>query len=276
MPLKGKQSERKDKTYEEIYGKRRAKEIKNKLSIRFSGDNNPSKKNNIKIKLGWGRFKQTKKYQEWLNKQKTHPNHLGIKFSKKRKENISLSKIGKPNKKVSITRKRMFKEGKLKANFPEIPTKLEKFFIFFFKKYKIPVKYVGNNKLWIGGKCPDFVNKNLKFIIEVCNKNQKNQFYGSWKKYARDRIEHFKKYGYFCFVLFEEDLKKPIVLYNFLIKNIEGVVKSNVDRIKSIEFIGEKEVGDLSMTKNHNFFLKNGILAHNTETHAGAGSYTDE
>jgi len=108
---------------------------------------------------------------------------------------------------------------------------------------------------------PDFLLPHHKIIIEC------DGYY--WHKNSRlkdsKRDKELIELGFAVL-----HFKEKEILYNF--DKVKEVIKSNVERIKSIEFVGEKEVGDLSMTQNHNFILKNGIVVHNTETHAGAGN----
>ncbi len=66
----------------------------------------------------------------------------------------------------------------------------------------MPYKYVGNGEVIIGFKNPDFINVNgEKKVIEL---------YGDyWHRNdnPQDRIDHFKKYGFDCLVIWERELK---------------------------------------------------------------------
>lgn len=68
-------------------------------------------------------------------------------------------------------------------------------------------KYVGDFQVWIGGKNPDFMNINgQKKLIE---------FYGTyWHKdeNPKDRINHFKKYGFDTLVIWDKELKNTPIL----------------------------------------------------------------
>lgn len=63
-------------------------------------------------------------------------------------------------------------------------------------------KYVGDLQFWLGGKNPDFMNVNgQKKLIEL---------YGDfWHKNdnPKDRIKHFKRYGFDTLVIWEKELK---------------------------------------------------------------------
>lgn len=68
-------------------------------------------------------------------------------------------------------------------------------------------EYVGNGKLIVGGKCPDYVSKNepeklLELFGDYWHKGQNPQ----------DRIDFFEKYGYKCLVIWENELKKEGLL----------------------------------------------------------------
>lgn len=71
-------------------------------------------------------------------------------------------------------------------------------------------KYVGNWKLWIGSKNPDFIDVNgRKKVIELFG----DYWHGSKvtgiskKEHRIERQEHFAKYGYQCCVVWEHELK---------------------------------------------------------------------
>lgn len=63
-------------------------------------------------------------------------------------------------------------------------------------------KYVGKGEFFLGGKCPDFLNvSGQKKVIEV---------YGDyWHRNdnPQDRVDHFRKYGFDCLVIWEKDLQ---------------------------------------------------------------------
>jgi len=81
-------------------------------------------------------------------------------------------------------------------------------------------KYTGDFSFMIGGKSPDFTNFEKKKVIE---------FFGSWyhgEEYRRriyndfksnkdheiERIEHFKKYGFDCLIIWGDELKSKDLL----------------------------------------------------------------
>jgi len=63
-------------------------------------------------------------------------------------------------------------------------------------------KYVGNGELVIGGRCPDYVNiDGKKRLIELFGD------YWHVKDNPQDRIDHFKKYGFDTFIIWEKEMK---------------------------------------------------------------------
>lgn len=81
------------------------------------------------------------------------------------------------------------------------PTKLEQRLMQLIKDYNLPFKYVGDGKVWIAGKCPDFININgKKQFIEVFGIYWHDIF-----DVAR-RIEHFRQYGFDTLVIWEDEL----------------------------------------------------------------------
>lgn len=100
-----------------------------------------------------------------------------------------------------------YKEKKIKQMndrqhvFPNRPEKIIDTFLT--KKYPKEWKYVGNGKAWFGDRNPDFMNINgQKKLIEV---------YGDyWHRgeTGKDRIDHFKKYGFETLILWENEIMK--------------------------------------------------------------------
>lgn len=62
-------------------------------------------------------------------------------------------------------------------------------------------QFVGDGNVWIGGKCPDFINTNgQKKLIEVLG----DFWHGP--EDVRKRADHFSKYGFKTLVLWEHDI----------------------------------------------------------------------
>jgi len=148
-------------------------------------------------------------------------------------------------KKMSKTRKRLFKEGKLKnwcegKNLPEKtkkklrlttslarkrgcynikPNKPEKIMINLIKENNLPFNYVGDGQVIIGGFNPDFLSKNPKKIIEVFGDYWHNL--SKIKNRDKKRFGEYKKYGYETLVIWEHELKNPFQVLN----KIKGFIR---------------------------------------------------
>lgn len=82
------------------------------------------------------------------------------------------------------------------------PTSLERQFIKLIEKYNLPYQYTGDGSFLIGYKNPDFVNINgAKICIEVAEP------YFHDDNYTKERVSHFAKYGWTCYVFLAEDGK---------------------------------------------------------------------
>lgn len=80
-------------------------------------------------------------------------------------------------------------------------------------------KYVGDGNVVLGKKIPDFININgQKKIIEL--------FGDYWHKNdnPQDRINHFKKYGWDCLVIWERELKETDKLKNKILSFNGGIL----------------------------------------------------
>jgi G:T-mismatch repair DNA endonuclease (very short patch repair protein) len=83
--------------------------------------------------------------------------------------------------------------------------------------------YVGDGSLIVGGRCPDFMNKNgKKKVIEL--------FGDFWHKNDNpdERIAHFRHFGFDCLVVWEHELKNEEGLRQKILEfNNGAVVKCN-------------------------------------------------
>ena len=158
-------SKLKGKTYEEIYGKDKAKIMKEKKREEFKG-----------------RIDLHNPY--WLHTKDVR-NKLSNTIKQKWKNDIQYrNKVVKSWCKSNLTG----------------PNKLEKRLISIFKNNNFSFKYVGNGDVIIGGKCPDFCNRNnllIELFGEYWHKNDNPQ----------NRIDYFKQYGYHCLIIWEHELK---------------------------------------------------------------------
>lgn len=197
--------------------------------------------------------------QKLREKRKGKKPNLGKKFSNITKEKMSLSRTGEKNsffgkkhnnetieilrskikdkwndpnsklnsaeykEKQSVLSKEKWKNEvfleKIRKSICLKPNRPENFLINLFYEMNLSYEYTGDFSFWIGGKNPDFVDKNKKKIIE---------FFGSYfhskeitgkeeKDHEDERIIHFKKYGYDCLVIWEnkmDNIKEKILEFS--------------------------------------------------------------
>jgi len=81
------------------------------------------------------------------------------------------------------------------------PNNPEKVIIALLEQAKLPFKYVGDGKIWIGRRNPDFLNINgKKQVIELLGTYWHLLFDGAQRK------EHYKQYGFDCLIIWEDEL----------------------------------------------------------------------
>ena len=116
-------------------------------------------------------------------------------------------------------------EESLKKSFKSLsikPNKPEKFIIRLIKQNNLPFKYVGDGKIWIGKRCPDFISTNGdKKIIELHGRafhdpnSRRGKVVGiPYHRTKKGTIEHYKKHGYSCLVIWDDELKEPQKVLN--------------------------------------------------------------
>jgi len=154
-------------------------------------------------------------------KERQRISHLGIKHSEETKKKLSLIMKGRecpwskgiprPDEvraKVSSSLKhryedKEFKEKAIKAimrNRAYLPAPDEKRIIALCEKYKLPFKYVGDGKIVIEGKIPDFIHtKNKKLLIEI--------YKGPVRSYEQKRIDIFSPLGFKILFLYKKYLQ---------------------------------------------------------------------
>jgi len=93
------------------------------------------------------------------------------------------------------------------------PTKPEKRLINVIQKYGLPYDYVGDGKVIIEGKCPDFINNNgAKRIIEVFgdvyHNPDKSFIEISYQRTEQGRKELFAKYGFETLILWDSRINQ--------------------------------------------------------------------
>ena len=90
------------------------------------------------------------------------------------------------------------------------PNKLEEQAILLIAKHGFPYSYCGSGKVIIGGKCPDFIHANgKKKIIEIFGVywHGEKRTGHSKETEERERVEHFRKYGFDTLVIWERELR---------------------------------------------------------------------
>lgn len=95
------------------------------------------------------------------------------------------------------------------------PNKDEMRLIDFFSKNKLPLQYCGDGAFVLMGKIPDFVNFEKKVVVEYNGRfwHSKNEWNDAYDD-SKERIEHFAKYGYKCYIIWDDefDIKKNEII----------------------------------------------------------------
>lgn len=171
----------KGKTYEELYGIKKAKEIKKKID--------------------------RTKYRKILTKELLKKEYIIKKraINEISKElNIPLRVIYNYMERLNIPRTKMYSKEhfeKILRGVMKRPTSFEKKIIDLCKKHNFSFKYVGDGQVFIGFKNPDFIETNgKKLLIETYCK--------IWhpNNYEKKRNKIFSKYGYKTLFLNDNDL----------------------------------------------------------------------
>jgi len=178
-----------------MYGKHHSKEWRQSISKKLKGRGHPHTEETKQILRDYA-------LEQFKN---------GVPEETRKKRSIAGKKAWSNPIQKEIRLKKM-----LKASWKR-PTQLEVNFTSFFEEYNLPFEYVGNGKLIIGGKIPDFVETNgKKLVLEVGIKKEKDRYCDSWETYVNNRILHFKKYNWKCVVLWREELKNKLTLFKKL------------------------------------------------------------
>jgi hypothetical protein len=132
----------------------------------------------------------------------------------------------------------------------------EKHFINLIKQNNFPVRYVGNGSFWVVGKNPDFKIIGEKKLIEVTDWGYRNR----GEDYAKERSDHFAKYGFKTLVVFYRPRPREIIMPLNDIKTFifNGAEIVNIRKARK----GKKIVWNLHCEPHNNYFV-NGLLSHN-------------
>jgi very-short-patch-repair endonuclease len=201
--LKGKIPWNKGKTYEELYGIDKAKVLKEQHSQFLKG--HPS----LTKKRGRGLFKHTevnkKKQSERMKKNNPMKNPVIVDKNIETRKRNGTTGLGKPKPKYLCEQysRRMKKNNPMKnpetviKNFRSHNRKKsepEKYLEKVINRLNLNIEFTGDGKLFINGKCPDFIIPNSKKVIEVYD----SSFHYSGQIRDEKWIENRKKelYGY--------------------------------------------------------------------------------
>ncbi len=212
---KGHRSHRKGLQLIEEYGCEKAEEIRKKNSVTQKKLYDTGKKIATKFWTGkkftnYHRQKQSEKIKEYYSKHDIWNKGLTKDF------NESIKSMSDKNSCIikKLWENKDYREKQIKAILNatiEEPNESEKKLFDVIQNNNLPYKYVGNGEVIIGFKNPDFINVNgEKKVIEL---------YGDyWHRNdnPQDRIDHFKKYGFDCLVIWERELKNKDSLFEKL------------------------------------------------------------
>ena len=91
------------------------------------------------------------------------------------------------------------------------PTRPEKKIIDLIGQYKLPLKYTGDGGAVVGSFVPDFLNEDEKKIVEVFGRvfhDPERSFHTvSWNRTEIGRTAEYKKLGYDCLILWDDELE---------------------------------------------------------------------
>ena len=200
------------KMRESHLGKRHSEEAKKKMSISHIGNQNAlgyRHSEEAKKKISESHKGRKRKPLSKETKRKMSISHIGLKNSlghrqseeiKKKKSKIALKNWQNPE-----FAKRMIKSFDMKPTKPErrLRNGLNKMF-------PGEYKYVGDGKVWIVGKNPDFINVNgQKKIIEMFGNywHSKEKTGRTKEQEENQRIAHFARYGFKTLIVWQEELK---------------------------------------------------------------------
>lgn len=89
------------------------------------------------------------------------------------------------------------------------PNKQEQKLIKLIQENKLPYNFVGNGKVRIGKLYPDFINtNNQRKVIELFGDYWHTKKVRCYEETEKGRIEYFKKHGFKCLVIWENELKR--------------------------------------------------------------------
>ncbi len=190
----------------------RTTESRRKQAKTVSGDNNVSKRADVKIKIS-NALSGKPKSQEHKNKlsqalkgRYVSPQSGFQRGHKTSSEVLALNseRLKKLNKDPSFQRKRM------KALMRK-PTKPERTLMTLIERNNLPFRYVGDGEVIIGTLNPDFIhnngdNKIIEVFGRVFHDPAKRVSEIRWKSQYFGRLAYYSQHGWDCLVLWDDDL----------------------------------------------------------------------
>lgn len=201
---------RKDKTFEELFGEEKAKELKLKASIRILGKTHIEMYGEEKAKkIG---EKISKKIKGRKENREEVKNDMSNKKKDQWKDPQSTYNTKEFRYKKSIESKNKWKDPefikKIQKSLRNCPNKLETLLINLFKDLNLEFEFTGNFSFWINGKNPDFINKKINKVIEFFGSYYHDTIINASREdHEKERIKHFNNSGYKCLIIWEEELK---------------------------------------------------------------------
>jgi len=98
---------------------------------------------------------------------------------------------------------------KLKTSLTNLPNKKELILINILKELSTNFEYVGDFKIWVDGKNPDFIDEDKNKIIELFGDYWHSEELTGKPEYIheQERIDHFNNSGYDTLIIWENELK---------------------------------------------------------------------
>jgi len=191
----------------------------NTASYVFTGTGSEIKKiaqkQTIKMRPDWEKEAVCRRHSEahkkvWKDKEKRKNILKGLRKANKdpqlRKHRSERMKENNPMFNRKIVEKMVQSLRKVQK---QSPNKGEKKIIRFFKKHKLPFRFVGDGVVIIDGKCPDFINDKHKIIVEYNGRfwHSDDNPWCDVKDDSKDRIKFFAKRGYRTYIIWNDEFE---------------------------------------------------------------------
>lgn len=159
-------------------------------------------------------------------------------------------------RRMGKTRSKRIADGSIDAlkNLGHLPTANEKAMTAIFEKNNIPLKYVGDGQLFLGNKCPDFVNEDMRIVVELDLDHMRHE---AEKEALR---KHYLSHGYLCVHLVTMDEEAAV---RWLSPFFNGGPRwEKIKTITKKKLTGRKRVFNYHVSPNNNYFADR-VLVHN-------------